>query len=127
MRYMIDTNIGIYIITGRYEPLRGRVSDLPRGSIAMSAIVHAELLRGELAYPNSITIARLAQIIPVEPFDAAAAEAFGCLPITSRSRMNYGRLIAAHAVALDAVLVTNNERDFADVPGLKVENWTVPR
>lgn len=58
---------------------------------------------------------------PVVPFDEAAARAYARVPFR---RGKLDRLIAAHALALDIVLVTNNERDFADVPGLKTEDWT---
>jgi tRNA(fMet)-specific endonuclease VapC len=58
--------------------------------------------------------------VPVLPFDAAAAEVYARLPFR---RGSFDRLIAAHALALDLVLVTDNVADYADVPGLKVENW----
>ena len=60
----------------------------------------------------------------IEPlsFDRHAAQCFGALPYR---RGKSDRLIAAHALSLGLTLVTNNERDFADVPGLKVENWTI--
>jgi tRNA(fMet)-specific endonuclease VapC len=59
-------------------------------------------------------------VIPVVPFDEAAAKAYARVPF---KRGKLDRLIAAHAVALDLTLVTNNEVDFADVDGLKIENW----
>ncbi len=55
------------------------------------------------------------------PFDAEAAEYFATIPF---KRGKFDRLIAAQALSRDLAIVTNNERDFADVPGLKVENWT---
>ena len=45
-------------------------------------------------------------------------------PLVIANLEDADRLIAAHALALDLTLVTNNERDFADVPGLRIENWT---
>ncbi|HYZ49124.1 MAG TPA: PIN domain-containing protein, partial [Sphingomonas sp.] len=59
--------------------------------------------------------------VEVFPFDAAAARTYARLPFRGGS---FDRLIAAHALALGLVLVTNNERDFVDVPNLLVENWT---
>jgi len=56
------------------------------------------------------------------PFDESAARAYARLPF---KRVSFDRLIAAHALSLGLTLVTSNETDFADVPGLKVENWTV--
>lgn len=66
--------------------------------------------------------------IPVLPFDAAAAEAYGqiiaqCGWVRGR---NFDRMIAAHAISVRSVLVTDNEADFRDIPGLAVENWVVP-
>jgi tRNA(fMet)-specific endonuclease VapC len=58
--------------------------------------------------------------VPVLPFDDAAAKAYAKLPF---KRARFDRLIAAHAVSIGAVVVTNNPGDFADVPELKVENW----
>ena len=55
------------------------------------------------------------------PFDEAAVRAYAALPFR---RGSFDRLIAAHALALDLTLVTSNVRDFADIPGLLVENWT---
>lgn len=59
-------------------------------------------------------------------FDHLAAEHYAMLvQRVGVNRRSFDRLIAAHALALGAVLVTNNEKDFADVPGLMVENWAV--
>jgi len=66
---------------------------------------------------------RLFDLFEVMPFDRDASLAYGGLPFR---RGSFGRLIAAHALSLGLTLVTNNEADFADVPGLKVENWTLP-
>lgn len=62
--------------------------------------------------------------IPVLTFDTSAAEHYGMLraAVRDRRRDALDRLIAAHALAVDAVLVTNNEADFRDYPGLTVEN-----
>ena len=65
-------------------------------------------------------LANFVGAIPVVPFDETAARAYARVPFR---RGKLDRLIAAHALGLDAILITNNEGDFADVPGLKVENW----
>src|SRR3546814_17227019 len=59
--------------------------------------------------------------IPLVPFDESAARAYSKLPFR---RARFDRLLAAHALSLDVVVITNNEGDFADVPGLRIENWT---
>ncbi|HSX54046.1 MAG TPA: PIN domain-containing protein [Sphingomonas sp.] len=56
------------------------------------------------------------------PFDTAAAQRF---PAARKARGKFDRLIAAHALALGAALVTHNVRDFRDVPGLRIEDWTI--
>ncbi len=64
--------------------------------------------------------------LPVLPFDAAAAIAYWRIIAQcgwTKGR-DYDRMIAAHAISSDCVLVTNNEADFRDIPGLSVENWT---
>lgn len=60
--------------------------------------------------------------IPILSFDDAAAREYARLPF---KRARFDRLLAAHALSLRATIVTNNEADFADVPGLRVENWSV--
>ncbi len=63
--------------------------------------------------------------MPVAPFDAGAARAYGLVRLASRERQRdaLDKLIAAHALALDLILVTNNQRDFAAYPDLTIENW----
>jgi len=65
------------------------------------------------------------QRIPVLPFVESDAISFGVLraAVRNRQRDTMDRLIAAHAVSTGLTLVTNNEADFRDYPGLKVENW----
>ncbi|MCY1184191.1 tRNA(fMet)-specific endonuclease VapC [compost metagenome] len=62
------------------------------------------------------------RVIPIIPFDDGAAREYARLPF---KRARFDRLLAAHALSLGATIVTNNEADFADVPGLRVENWSV--
>lgn len=87
-------------------------------------IVYAEVMRGFVAIePGRIAGAeRLFGLVNPLPFDKNAADIYTRLPF---KRAAFDRLIAAHALSLDLTLVTNNESDFADVPGLRVENWTV--
>jgi tRNA(fMet)-specific endonuclease VapC len=64
------------------------------------------------------------ELVTVLPFDRAAAAAYARLPFR---RGSFDRLIAAHALCAGLTIVTNNERDYKDIPGLRVENWTRPR
>lgn len=61
------------------------------------------------------------EALPLVPFDEAAAREYARLPFR---RARFDRVLAAHALSIGAIVITNNEADFADVTGLKVENWT---
>lgn len=122
MKYLLDTNAIIVALEARSEMLRARLAECEEGDLATSAIVHAEILLGIEAGkpPLRGILAIFSEEVPVLPFDAAAAEVYARLPFR---RGSFDRLIAAHALALDLVLVTDNVADYADVPGLRVENW----
>ena len=134
MRYMLDTNICIYI-TKRHAPqVLNRLTALTQGSAVMSVVTYAELRAGlEIQSANRAqderVLALLISRIPVLPFTETDAERFGILraAVRDRSRDAMDRLIAAHAVSAGVTLVTNNEADFKDYPGLVVENWAVSR
>jgi len=121
-QFLIDTNIAIYVLNDAASPAALRLATKDVGSVAISAIAYAEVMRG---IPSSeieaLASARnLFELVIVQPFDAAAALAYARLPFR---RGSFDRLIAAHALALGLTLVTNNEGDFGDIPGLRVENW----
>lgn len=133
MRYMLDTNICIHLIQRHPPEVLQRLQSLHRGDAIMSVVAYAELRAGlEIQIRNRDHDAKVLQLlverIPVMPFTEDAAEHFGVLraAIRDRRRDALDRLIAAHALAIGAVLVTNNEADFCDYPGLRVENWTRP-
>lgn len=121
-RYLFDSNSCIYVIEGLSEPLRSRVEQCDPNEIVTSAIVFAEVGRGvDPSDPKAIAnFQRLFEVIPVLPFDEAAARAYSLVPF---QRGRFDRLIAAHALALGLTVVTSNTSDFSDVSGLKVENW----
>ena len=128
-RYMLDTNICIYLMKNQPEQVAARFAECLVGDVVMSAITFAELEYGAAVSANRArdrrSLAALAEDILVMPFDIAAASAYGPIREATRERKKdqLDKLIAAHAVGLDVVLVTNNERDFAAYPGLRVENW----
>ena len=133
MRYMLDTNICIYIIKGNPLQVLDRLKALTQGSAVMSVVTYAELRAGlELQSANRAqderALAFLINRIPVLPFNESAAERFGVMraALRERRRDTLDRLIAAHAVSVDITLVTNNKADFKDYPGLVVENWAQP-
>ena len=130
MRYMLDTNICIYLIRRQPPQVLRRLEALNEGDVYMSVITYAELRAGleiqsEQREHDQRVLAQLVQRIPVLPLDEAGAESYGRLraAVRDRRRDALDRLIAAQAVAAGSILITNNEADFADYPGLQVENW----
>ncbi len=130
MRYLFDTNICIYIIKRQPPEVLHRLESLPQGSAVMSVVTYAELRAGlEIQTANRAqderVLALFVQRIPVLPFGESDAISFGVLraAVRDRQRDTMDRLIAAHAVSTGLTLVTNNEADFKDYPGLKVKNW----
>jgi tRNA(fMet)-specific endonuclease VapC len=128
-RFMLDTNMCIYLMKNQPEQVARRFAECYVGDVVMSAVTYAELDYGVSACENKArerrNLAALIDDIPVAPFDVAAAQAYGPVREATRERKKdaLDKLIAAHAISLDVVLVTNNERDFAAYPGIKLENW----
>jgi tRNA(fMet)-specific endonuclease VapC len=124
-RFLLDANIAIYALTGQFASMRGKFEACLPGEIALSAVTMAEVSLGiaQGRPPEQSDLRAFLAVIPVLPFDEAAARAYATLPFR---RGRFDRLLAAHALSLDAVIVTNNEADFADIPGLRLENWTLP-
>lgn len=87
-------------------------------------VVYAEVMRGFVtAEPSGIAGAeRLFGLVNPLSFDKRAADIYTRLPF---KRAAFDRLIAAHALSLDLTLITNNESDFTDIPGLRVDNWAI--
>ena len=132
MRYMLDTNICIYLIKNHPPQVLRRLEALNQGDAVMSVVTYAELRAGlEIQTANreqdEHALSLLVGRIPVLPLTESDAERFGVLraAVRDRSRNAMDRLIAAHAVNSGVTLVTNNEADFNDYPGLVVENWAL--
>jgi tRNA(fMet)-specific endonuclease VapC len=123
--FLLDTNICIYVLADKESFAARRLSDCPQGSVGASVVTYAELLHGvrNAAPDEEKKLDAFFERVSILPLDLAAARAYATLPFR---RCSFDRLIAAHALALGFTLVTNNLRDFADVPGLKVENWSKP-
>lgn len=125
MRYLIDANCCIYLYSGAYPALTGRMSATPQGDVGLSSIVFAELALGSMngMAPSLAALEQLTEQMPLLPFDEAASRGYATLPFR---RGRFDRLLAGHALSLGLAIITRNERDFADIPNLKVENWTRP-
>ena len=124
IRYLIDANTAVYAMDGNYPGLRERMVICDPGEIAISVISFAEVAYGTYVGkpPSDELLEAFVSAVPLVPFDEAAAREYARLPF---KRARFDRLLAAHALSIGATVVTNNEADFADVPGLMVENWTV--
>lgn len=119
---MLDSAICIDALRDAGGPAALRLGECDIGSVVTSTIVYAEVMRG---YPpeevDAIAAAnRMFDLVNPLPFDRNAAALYARLPF---KRASFDRLIAAHALSLGLTLVTNNKKDFAEVPGLRVENW----
>jgi tRNA(fMet)-specific endonuclease VapC len=130
LKYLLDTNICIYIINERPKHVLDRFKRLALMDIGVSSISAAELAFGVAKSRSNRNRAALeAFLLPLEvsPFDLSVAFAYGDLRAELERRGEpIGPLdlqIAAHALSLNTILVTNNEREFRKVPGLTVENW----
>ena len=130
-KFMLDTNICIYLMKHQPPEVRERFAQCFVGDIVISAVTLAEL---EFGIASSSTAAQesnrsalesLLEDIMVAPFDAQAAKAYGPIRAAykNRNRDALDKLIASHAVAIGVTLVTNNEADFVNYAGLRVENW----
>jgi tRNA(fMet)-specific endonuclease VapC len=132
IRYMLDTNMCIYIAKHRPPEVRARFERLKPGQLIMSAITYGELCYGASKSTQQAKalaqLQELVQDVPVAELDSRASEAYGEIRATLEKE---GRLIGnndlwigAHALALNLTLATNNEREFNRIPGLSLENWT---
>jgi tRNA(fMet)-specific endonuclease VapC len=126
---MLDTNICIYLMRRQPPEVVKRFAVLGYGDVVMSSITLAELRFGALVSAKrkqeDRALAGLLQDVPVLAFGDAEAASYAAVraALPDRRRDALDRLIAAHAIAADCVLVTNNEADFSGYSSLRVENW----
>ena len=135
LSYLLDTDICVYI--KRFSPIevRQRLARQPVGTVAMSAITWGELMFGacQSRDPEQAMAAmqELATNIKVVPLSHTAGEQYGLIHshlVRAGTLIGHNDLwIAAHALAEDLVLVTNNTREFSRVPDLRIENWAAVR
>jgi tRNA(fMet)-specific endonuclease VapC len=133
VRYLLDTNICIYIRQRRLPKLLARFQKLSPGEAGISIITYGELHYGAEKSPTPDRARRelnaLMNALPVLPLPVTAGAFYGEIRADLSKR---GEIIgandlwiAAHARASNLVLVTNNEREFHRIVGLKIENWTL--
>ncbi|CAK0764533.1 Ribonuclease VapC2 [Gammaproteobacteria bacterium] len=129
--YMLDTNICIYIRKTQPPEVLAHFRKATPGSLCMSAITFAELMHGasksQAVAANLARLRVLRQQVPILPFDEPAAELYGAIRADLERRGELigsnDLLISAHALSVGMILVTNNEKEFRRVQGLRVENW----
>ncbi len=131
-RYMLDTNICIYIAKHQPPEVKVHFERLKPGQLVMSAITYGELSYGaSKSRQKAKAVAQLEELvqdIPAVDLDSRAGQVYGeiraALEQQGRLIGNNDIWIGAHALAMNLTLVTNNEREFNRIPGLSVENWT---
>ena len=131
MNYLLDTNICIYIIKKNPQSVFNRLLEIPPHQLSVSAISVAELEYGvrKSSQPekNQLALKNFLKPLSVLSFDFSATIEYGMI----RSNLEkkgipigpLDLLIAAHAKSLNYTLVTNNEKEFSRIDGLKIENW----
>jgi tRNA(fMet)-specific endonuclease VapC len=130
MRYLLDTNIVSDVVRNPQGNVARRIAKVGTSNVCTSIIVAAELRYGARkrgAVRLSAQLEAILERLQILPFAAPADESYALLR-TELER--YGRpigandlLIAAHALALGCVIVTDNEKEFVRVPDLRHENW----
>ena len=130
-RFMLDTNICIYIANHKPHQVKSRFERMEPGQLIMSAITYGELWYG--TYKSSrraFAVEKLNELIqgvPVQELPSTVSRVYGqirgSLEKNGRTIGSNDLWIGAHAMALNVTLVTNNEREFRRIAGLNVENW----
>jgi len=131
MRYMLDTNICIYLIKRQPREVIDKFQGIAPGEMAISSVTVAEMMYGvaksQHKDKNKSALESFLAPLEIVDFDIKAAQHYG----TVRAYLEkmgtaigaYDLMIAAHALSLDLVLVTNNEREFQRISDLVIENW----
>jgi tRNA(fMet)-specific endonuclease VapC len=131
MKYMLDTNICIYIIRQKPESVLRKFQTIKMGDICISSVTLAELMYGveksQHSKKNKAALEDFILALEVMPFNETTAAHYGHIRADLESKgATIGPLdlmIAAHAQSLNLVLVTNNKKEFVRVAKLKVEDW----
>lgn len=133
MKYLIDTNICIYVMNRHPPEVVDRFRQHDIGEIGVSSVTVSELMYGAEksahSEKNRLRLSEFLRPFTVIAYDETAAVVYGTIraDLEKRGRLigPLDTLIAAHALSLNLILVTNNEKEFQRVSGLRVENWAV--
>jgi len=129
--YLLDTNIASYIIKGTSPTVRRRLNQVAMAQLSISAVTEGELLYGVARLPEAAGLRKVVEQfllrVRIHPWDSGAAQRYGAiraaLEKAGQPMGNLDIMIAAHAVALGAVLVTNDHA-FWRIKTLSIEDWT---
>jgi tRNA(fMet)-specific endonuclease VapC len=131
VRYLLDTNVCVDFLNRRFPSVTERIRSSPPEDLCVSSVVVAELRygadRSQKAAENHDRLDVLTAEVQCLDFDLAAASVYGRIRAALEAQGTpvgpYDMMIAAHAVSQGLVLVTDNEREFQRVFGLRIENW----
>lgn len=131
LRYLLDTNICIYITKQKPISVFKRFEKLEVGEVAMSVITYGELLYGaeKSQHPKKsrMILEELATLIPPLPLPTDICEHYAVIRATLEKKGkpigNNDLWISSHALTLNVTLVTNNLKEFSRIPHLKTANW----
>ncbi len=131
VRYLLDTNIGSYVIKGNFPHVRRRLLRVPMSEVGISVVTEAELRFGVARLPQvaklGIAVEEFLLRVEVLPWDSEAAQHYAriraLLESEGQPMGTFDMMIAAHAFAAGVILVTN-DRVFRRVKGLRIEDWS---
>lgn len=129
--FLLDADTAIYALR-RVRAVREAIRAREPSEVAISSLVYSQLLQGATTATEPAAELQRVKVfvgdLVFKPYDRAAADCYGEIvaAIGFNRRDAIDRMIAAHAISLDATLVTNNLKDFAGIPGLRVVNWADP-
>jgi len=131
MKYMLDTNICIYIIKAKPKKVLDKFHPLDIGDVCISSITLAELQYGveksKHKERNKLALAAFLSSIEILPFSEHAAAEYSKIRADLEKQGNiigaYDLMIGAHALSENITLVTNNTREFKRIENLSLENW----
>ena len=131
MRYMLDTNICIYVIKHKPETVSQKLQNTNPEDVCISSVTYAELVHGveksAAVEKNRLALSMLLANMEILDFDVDAADCYGKIrAVLEKKGTPIGPLdmmIAAHAQSLGYTVVTNNVKEFSRVSALRIENW----
>ena len=131
MRYMLDTNICIYVIKHKPETVFQKLQNINPEDVCISSVTYAELVHGveksAAVEKNRLALSILLANIEILDFDVDAADCYGKIRAALEKKGTpigpLDMMIAAHAQSLGYTVVTNNVKEFSRVSALQIENW----